>query len=54
MTDYLVFICKSILENLRNFLPHVNAGTLTKEEINKLKPVTASMGMMLEKIQVGV
>ena len=47
MTDYLVFICKMILKN-SSLLPHVNAGTLTKEEINKLKPVTASMGMMLE------
>ncbi len=47
MTDYLVFICKLILKN-SSLLPHVNAGTLTIEEINKLKPVTASMGMMLE------
>ena len=47
MTDYLKFVCELILKK-SSLLPHVNAGTLTKEEINKLKPFTASMGMMLE------
>lgn len=31
------------------FLPHTNAGILTKEEIKKLKPFNASMGLMLEQ-----
>jgi 7,8-didemethyl-8-hydroxy-5-deazariboflavin synthase CofG subunit len=33
-----------------SLLPHVNAGTLTDDEIEKLKPVSASMGMMLETV----
>ena len=47
MVDYLTYICELILKK-SSLLPHVNAGTLTKDEISKLKPVTASMGMMLE------
>ena len=31
-------------------LPHINAGTLTEEEMRRLKPVSASMGMMLETV----
>ncbi len=31
------------------FLPHTNAGILTKEEIKKLKPFNASLGLMLEQ-----
>ena len=34
MTDYLKFVCELILKK-SSLLPHVNAGTLTKEEINK-------------------
>ena len=29
-------------------LPHLNPGVMTWEEMNRLKPVSASMGMMLE------
>lgn len=32
-----------------SILPHTNAGTLTKEEIKKLKPFNASLGLMLEQ-----
>lgn len=31
------------------FLPHTNAGVLGKEEMKKLKPLNASMGLMLEQ-----
>ncbi len=31
------------------FLPHTNAGILSREEIKKLKPFNASMGLMLEQ-----
>ncbi|MFO7966596.1 MAG: 7,8-didemethyl-8-hydroxy-5-deazariboflavin synthase subunit CofG [Archaeoglobaceae archaeon] len=31
------------------FLPHTNAGILTKQEIKKLKPFNASLGLMLEQ-----
>lgn len=49
MTDYLADMCALVLEETA-LLPHVNAGTLTSNEIERLKPVSASMGMMLETI----
>ena len=49
MTSYLRDMCKLILEKT-SLLPHVNAGTLSNQEIDELKPVSASMGMMLETI----
>ena len=47
MVDYLKEVCQLTLQK-SNLIPHVNAGTLSLEDIKKLKPVTASMGMMLE------
>lgn len=49
MIDYLAAMCRLVLEET-SLLPHVNAGTLTDDEIDKLKPVSASMGMMLETV----
>ncbi len=49
MVDYLADMCALVLEET-SLLPHVNAGTLTDDEIAKLKPVSASMGMMLETV----
>ncbi|MBC6442416.1 MAG: 7,8-didemethyl-8-hydroxy-5-deazariboflavin synthase CofG [Rhodobacteraceae bacterium] len=49
MTDYLADMCALVLRET-TLLPHVNAGTLTEDEIDRLKPVSASMGMMLETI----
>ncbi|MEM9967860.1 MAG: 7,8-didemethyl-8-hydroxy-5-deazariboflavin synthase CofG [Pseudomonadota bacterium] len=49
MTDYLADMCALVLSET-SLLPHVNAGTLTEDEIDTLKPVSASMGMMLETI----
>jgi FO synthase len=49
MIDYLAAMCALVLEE-STLLPHVNAGTLTDDEIEKLKPVSASMGMMLETV----
>ncbi|MEM7438960.1 MAG: 7,8-didemethyl-8-hydroxy-5-deazariboflavin synthase CofG [Pseudomonadota bacterium] len=49
MTDYLADMCALVLQET-TLLPHVNAGTLTDDEIDRLKPVSASMGMMLETI----
>ena len=49
MTDYLADMCLLVLEET-SMLPHVNAGTLCDEELDKLRPVSASMGMMLETI----
>ncbi|MEM6309091.1 MAG: 7,8-didemethyl-8-hydroxy-5-deazariboflavin synthase CofG [Pseudomonadota bacterium] len=49
MTDYLADMCALVLSET-SLLPHVNAGTLTDEEIDALRPVSASMGMMLETV----
>lgn len=49
MTDYLRDMCAMVLAET-SLLPHVNAGTLTDEEIDILRPVSASMGMMLETV----
>ena len=49
MTDYLADMCALVLDET-SLLPHVNAGTLADDEIDQLKPVSASMGMMLETI----
>src|SRR5262245_35695706 len=32
------------------FLPHTNAGVLSRDEMNMLKPVNASLGLMLENV----
>nr|WP_321525947.1 7,8-didemethyl-8-hydroxy-5-deazariboflavin synthase CofG [uncultured Cohaesibacter sp.] len=49
MTDYLAVMCALVLEET-TMLPHVNAGTLSDEELAKLRPVSVSMGMMLETV----
>ena len=47
MTDYLEHMCAWVVEET-GLIPHVNAGTLDDDEIAMLKPVSGSMGMMLE------
>lgn len=47
--DYLRDMCDLVLKET-GLLPHANPGTLSDEEIALLKPVTASMGMMLETV----
>jgi len=49
MTDYLRDICAWVIEET-DLIPHVNAGTLDADEIDMLKPVSGSMGMMLETV----
>ncbi|PIE15705.1 MAG: 7,8-didemethyl-8-hydroxy-5-deazariboflavin synthase subunit CofG [Rhodobacterales bacterium] len=49
MNAYLAEMCKLVLAET-SLLPHVNAGTLTDYEIEMLRPVSASMGMMLETV----
>jgi FO synthase len=46
---YLRDMCALVL-NETTLLPHVNAGTLRDDEIDMLRPVAASMGMMLETV----
>ena len=45
-TDMLVEACRVTIE--KGMLPHTNAGILTKEEMARLRPYNASMGLMLE------
>jgi 7,8-didemethyl-8-hydroxy-5-deazariboflavin synthase CofG subunit len=47
--DYLHDQCESVLTHT-TLLPHVNAGALSFDELKRLKPVAASMGMMLENV----
>ena len=47
MTDYLADMCALVVRET-SLMPHANAGTLSDAEIERLRPVTASMGMMLE------
>src|SRR3712207_9384667 len=44
---YLRAMAIRVLEET-GLLPHLNPGVLSWEEIQRLKPVSASMGMMLE------
>jgi FO synthase len=45
-TAYVVWTCERALE--RGLLPHTNLGVLTREELIRLREVTASQGLMLE------
>lgn len=47
MIEYLYFICDETLKNT-GLLPHSNPGVLKKRELEILKEVNASMGLMLE------
>ena len=44
--DYLVEACRVAVE--RGMLPHTNAGLLTQQQLARLRPWNASMGLMLE------
>jgi FO synthase len=45
--DYVAHVAGRVL-NETGVLPHINAGTMTPAEIQRLRPVSASMGIMLE------
>ena len=45
--DYVAAVAKRVLDET-GLLPHVNAGTLSRSELQTLRPVAASMGVMLE------
>ncbi len=47
MVEYLYFICDETLKST-GLLPHSNPGVLKKKELEMLKEVNASMGLMLE------
>ena len=45
-TSYVVWACERAME--RGMLPHTNLGVLSKEDLARLREVTASQGLMLE------
>jgi FO synthase len=47
-TAYVVWACERALE--RGLLPHTNLGVLGREELARLREVTASQGLMLESV----
>ena len=44
--EYLLFLCETAIDI--GILPHTNAGIMTHSELEALKPLNASMGLMLE------
>ena len=47
-TSYVVWSCERALE--RGILPHTNLGVLPREDLARLREVTASQGLMLESV----
>ena len=47
-TSYVRWACERALE--RGMLPHTNLGVLSREDLARLREVTASQGLMLESI----
>src|SRR3954463_11373346 len=47
-TSYVVWACQRAIE--RGLLPHTNLGVLSREDLVRLREVTASQGLMLESI----
>src|SRR3954469_23773600 len=46
---YVVWCCEQALQ--RGLLPHTNLGAVTREELARLREVTASQGLMLESLR---
>src|SRR3712207_1268973 len=51
-TSYVVWACERALE--RGLLPHTNLGVLSRDDLARLREVTASQGLMLESIEPGL
>ncbi|HEY6524604.1 MAG TPA: 5-amino-6-(D-ribitylamino)uracil--L-tyrosine 4-hydroxyphenyl transferase CofH [Solirubrobacteraceae bacterium] len=47
-TAYVVWVCEQALE--RGLLPHTNLGVLDRTDLERLRAVTASQGLMLESV----
>ena len=47
-TSYVVWACERALE--RGLLPHSNLGVLDRDDLERLREVNASMGLMLESV----
>src|SRR3712207_2145194 len=48
-TGYVAWACERALE--RGLLPHTNLGVLSREDLARLREVTASQGLMLESVR---
>jgi FO synthase len=48
-TAYVAWVCERALE--RGLLPHTNLGVLSREDLARLREVTASQGLMLESVR---
>jgi FO synthase subunit 1 len=48
--EYVLFLCETAIDV--GILPHTNAGIMTLSELKALKPLNASMGLMLESTAV--
>ena len=51
--DYLAAACEAVLVET-GLLPHANAGALYEDELARLRPVSASQGMMIETLATGL
>ena len=47
-TSYVAWACERALQ--RGMLPHTNLGVLSREDLGRLRQVTASQGLMLESV----
>ena len=47
--DYLLHVADRVYRET-GLLPHLNPGTLTPDELARLRPVSPSMGIMLESL----
>ena len=47
-SSYVAWACERALE--RGMLPHTNVGVCSREELARLREVTASQGLMLESV----
>jgi FO synthase subunit 1 len=48
--EYLLFLCETAIG--LGIIPHTNAGIMTRSELKALKPLNASMGLMLESTAI--
>ena len=46
--EYLLFLCETAID--LGILPHTNVGIMNRSELETLKPLNASMGLMLESM----
>ena len=47
--EYVAHVAEHVFEQT-GILPHINAGCMTADELRMMKPVSASMGIMLESV----